>query len=425
MRMPVSDDLRRNSEVVASALSIGYAMKVTMTSRHIWIALLAAACAGGRFSAQEVRGSAVGDEEQSIKQIIEHLTPQPREANSTVSQSRTAGDATPLRSGVPTAAVDLDPAVIGTLPGDPLPRLRREGEFVVERSGRLKHLESLSTWVIIFQPTPGEPDLRPMILQRCQRLASMQDTLDPDTSEQGGMIFTITGQVHTYRGVNYLLPTRIAGTRQVDAEVSPPADRDAEAGLTSQEPAASPPVATSFDADFGEVTADSNEQPPATFDAADGGGTDAIELMEQMLETRQSAPSRPDSAPVVAQTDAKLDAALQGLRNDPSKPHALRSEGDYLISRAGRLTRGISGMVGGEAQNVLFTFEADGSQSEASEAPMMIMPCKLLEQMEQLVSERGDATVFVVSGRVHQYRGANYLLPTTMRVAMPAENVGR
>ena len=397
-------------------------MCLTGTSRKLGLAWVLAVCVGGNMIAQESRETIGSEENQSIKQIIDEVMPQPRDAATAGISSKDSNNATPIQTGVPTAAVDLDPAVIGTLPGDPLPRLRREGEFVVERSGRLKNIEALSAWVFIFQPTQGDPDLRPMIIQRCQRLASMQDTLDPDASGSGGMIFTITGQVHTYRGVNYLLPTRIAGTRQISAEIKPTETEDAQA--TDDGPA-SEPAGNSFDADFGAAPAASDEQPPATFDAADGGGTDAIELMEQMLATRQSAPSRPESSPVITQTDSRLDAALQGLRNDPSKPHALRSEGEYLISRAGRLTRGVSGMVGGEAQNVLFTFEADGSQSEASEAPMMIMPCKLLEQMEQLVSERGDATVFIVSGRVHQFRGANYLLPTTMRVAMPAENVGR
>ncbi|MEO1237103.1 MAG: hypothetical protein AAFX76_09975, partial [Planctomycetota bacterium] len=39
--------------------------------------------------------------------------------------------------------------------------------------------------------------------------------------------------------------------------------------------------------------------------------------------------------------------------------------------------------------------------------------------------ERGDAVVFVVSGRVHTYRGANHLLLTTVRQPVDAGNLAR
>ena len=70
---------------------------------------------------------------------------------------------------------------------------------------------------------------------------------------------------------------------------------------------------------------------------------------------------------------------------------------------------------------MLFAFEADGRN--AAEAPMIVMPCKLLELMEDTVIERGDQVVFLVSGRVHAYRGANHLLPTTMRLEIPSDNL--
>jgi hypothetical protein len=43
--------------------------------------------------------------------------------------------------------------------------------------------------------------------------------------------------------------------------------------------------------------------------------------------------------------------------------------------------------------------------------------------MEDTVDRRGDTTVFILSGQVHTYRGANYLLPTMMKVAVDTGNL--
>jgi hypothetical protein len=352
--------------------------------------------------------------DETTRQIIDELIAQRRGGAAVFPTGRPDVQHQPNRVGVPAAAVDLDPSVVGVLPGDPLPRLRREGEFVIERPGRLIPIEELNAWVFAFEPVPGEPDLRPMIVQRCQRLASMQDTLDQQRDGEAEMVFTLTGQVHTYRGVNYLLPTAIAGTRQLGRESIPAAADAADAA---------DPGTPADEAYTGPVR---NAETPATFGGpgTPGSGPDPIDLMEQMLDQRPPSPRRPDSAPLSTQQDAELDAALRGLQPDPQRKKPLRREGEYLIDRRGRLTRGLSGLIGGEAQNVMFAFEADGNDPEAGDPPMMLMPCKLLEAMEDLIAERGDAVVFKVSGRVHTYRGANYLLPTTMRVAVGSDNLG-
>jgi len=337
-----------------------------------------------------------------IDQLIAERETRPATAAPT---ARPAIETIPRRVGVPAAAVDLDASVIGVLPGAPLPRLRREGEFVIERPGELLDLDQGSLWVFAFDPMPGQPDLRPMIVQKSQRLASMQDTLDQrKTSDLG---FTITGQVHTYRGVNYLLPTAISGARKL------PPGLNTDATDTENGPADAAAAADQFDLNFG------GDQSPATFDRPGGGAgelADPIDLMEAMLDDRAEAPRRPDTAPIDSPINEELDEALRGLKPKTEEEEKLRREGEYLVNRAGRLVRGLSGSVGGEAANVLFAFEADGSDPAAAEAPMLVMPCKLLELMEAQVVERGDQVVFVVSGRVYTHRGANYLLPSTMRL---------
>ncbi|MEL7087779.1 MAG: hypothetical protein AAGL98_04955, partial [Planctomycetota bacterium] len=339
-------------------------------------------------------GSAIAQSNDpgSPRQIIDALIAEREVSPMVAPQASGEIQTVPNRVGMPAAAVDIDPAVVGVLPGAPLPRLRREGEFILERPGQLINVPNTGYWVFVFDETPGEPDLRPMIVQRCQRLASMQDTIEQRRDPDRTMSFSISGQVHTYRGVNYLLPTAIAGTRQLPPGISTAAEADEAAASAPAAPAVDP-----FDDIDRPAVVVTDPQTPGSF----GGDGDPIALMEQMLDVRETPPTRPDTMPThTGLDDASLDAALQGVKPVNDDPEKLVREGAYLVNRAGRITRGLGGAVGGEAQNLMFAFEADGQDPESAEPPMMLMPCKLLELMEDSVAERGDQVVFVVSGRV-------------------------
>ena len=301
-------------------------------------------------------GAADGGE-RDTRQIIDELIAQRGALPGVAPAANPEVENLPSRVGVPAARVDLDPAVVGVLPGDPLPRLRREGEFIVQRAGQLVEVPEIDAWIFVFDATPGQEDLRPMVVQPCQRLASMQDTLGQRRDDRLPMQFTLTGQVHTYRGVNYLLPTAIAGTRVLP----PPSPGDA---ADDGDPAAG--ASNSADADISNTSGAADglgdrfgldpdsPQTPATFDggpgAADGGG--AVDLMGQMLGERDEAPPRPDTAPLITGPDPGLDPALRGVMprrsldpgassSPPAESAELRREGEYLVSRSGRLTRGV------------------------------------------------------------------------------------
>ncbi|MEM9420266.1 MAG: hypothetical protein AAGA25_14600 [Planctomycetota bacterium] len=354
-------------------------------------------------------GSAVAQSGSSPREIIDNLIAEREASPSAAPNASPAIETIPNRVGVPAAAVDLDASVIGVLPGAPLPKLRREGEFVIERPGELLAMEDETFWVFAFDSVLGQPDLRPMIIQKCQRLASMQDTIEQRKGDDLG--FTLTGQVHTYRGVNYLLPTGIAGTRRLPPGTKVETETEDEA------------EGNSFDLIEMEL---GNSTPSATFDNAGGGDSgalDPMELMDRLLDERGEAPARPDTSPIASPVDIELDEALQGIKPKTKAEERLLREGVYLVNRAGRLTRGLGGTVGGEASNIMFAFEADGDDPEAAEAPMLVMPCKLLELMEDQVVEFGDEIVFVISGRVYTYRGANYLMPSTMRLEYDTGNL--
>jgi len=113
-------------------------------------------------------------------------------------------------------------------------------------------------------------------------------------------------------------------------------------------------------------------------------------------------------------SNVEADARVLGSAPGLQQPKLLR-EGEFVINRRGRLVRSAEG--GG----TLFVFDAD--DAESPEHPMSMLPCQLLQSMESLVTERGDKLVFIVSGQVFTYRGANYLLPTAMKLAIDKGNL--
>ncbi|MEM1211312.1 MAG: hypothetical protein AAGI68_03345 [Planctomycetota bacterium] len=112
----------------------------------------------------------------------------------------------PTRIGVPAGAVDPDPAVIGVAPGEPRPTLRREGEFIINRAGRLVRSPDQALALFVFEADAAGTPEPPMIMQACRLLETMEDVV---ARHGDATVFVVSGQVHTYRGNNYMLPTRM------------------------------------------------------------------------------------------------------------------------------------------------------------------------------------------------------------------------
>jgi len=138
--------------------------------------------------------------------------------------------------------------------------------------------------------------------------------------------------------------------------------------------------------------------------------------MQQLLSERPASPliapsGSPSPAAVADQTAS--EPQILGLAPDQGQPPLYR-EGEFIVSRRGRMLRMPSGQW-------VFQFEAD-SQA-APETPMLLMPCQLLENMEELTRQRGDRLVFVLSGQVFTYRGYNWLLPSMMKLDVDRGNL--
>jgi hypothetical protein len=158
----------------------------------------------------------------------------------------------------------------------------------------------------------------------------------------------------------------------------------------------------------------SEDRAPAP--AAESDTSDQV--MERMLRDVQENPliepvQRPsDRRPTEARPAA--DPRVIGVAPWAPAPK-LRREGEFVVNRSGRLVRSTDGL------HLMFVFEADSRVGH--EPPMILVPCQILQDMEQIVHDRGDRIMFILSGQVLAYRGANYLLPTIMKVAMDRGNL--
>ncbi|MCC5830723.1 MAG: hypothetical protein JJU36_14850 [Phycisphaeraceae bacterium] len=161
-----------------------------------------------------------------------------------------------------------------------------------------------------------------------------------------------------------------------------------------------------------------NDQDDARPAARPSGQEDADDAIRRMEQTR------PENPPIAPQprgathtppgVRVPYNPAVVGMLPGTEQP-TLRREGEFIVNRRGRLVRSPDG------QHAVFTF--DQQRASRADPPMIILPCQLLQNMEDLVRDRGDDLSFIISGQIYTYRGANYLMPTMMRIAANAEHL--
>ena len=165
---------------------------------------------------------------------------------------------------------------------------------------------------------------------------------------------------------------------------------------------------------------------PAPAPKTEGKRPSAEDVMNDMtgriernpaIEPTQKIPSSvaplPNKATAIAEdAGAVVQGGAPGMGSSK-----LRREGEFVINRPGRLVRAPQSGI------LLFAFESDSPSG--AEPPVIIMPCAYLQYMEDLARERGDRVVFVISGQVTSYRGANYLLPTNVRQGIDRGNLSK
>lgn len=177
-----------------------------------------------------------------------------------------------------------------------------------------------------------------------------------------------------------------------------------------------------------EPPAPTQEEPPAAEPGeqpAPAGEPVSDPAVDRIIEDLERA-SRPRRAvePIAPAgvTPARPGVVLPGVRPVPGGAAAggagrgkrVVPEGTFLPSRSGRMSRSAEG-------EWMFTF--DGGPDGASEPPMVLMPCQLLEEMEAAAAQLGEGAVMTMSGQVFVYHGRNYVLPRYFRVERRTDGV--
>lgn len=240
-------------------------------------------------------------------------------------------------------------------------RMLTEGSFIVQMEG-LVHRASLGAW--IFEPTDliDEAKIKPLIILPSQTLTRLIQIVGLDAEHNR---VSLTGEVSLYRGRNYLLITAIT-------------------------------VDSTDEADDSLIELESNQNGDAQPEPADSLSQSVQDLIGELEEARTA-----DRA-ILQPTHT---GSFEGGR-------APVPEGRTFMRRRARLTY----LAAGE---VAVTFDNDPDQ--VIDAPLVVLPCNLLERMEWVVENHGDSLPVRVSGQSFAYNGRSFIMPRSIVIERPGE----
>lgn len=276
--------------------------------------------------------------------------------------------ATPADTAPQPVRPNQPPPAAQDLAEDVSPGLLREGAFISNQPARVVQGKS-GRWYAIFDGPASGTALPPMILMESSALSSIQRI-----AERGNSRMRLTGRVSVYRDRNYLLAT-----------VAPQIDR-----VEAAPPPATTPKTQSTGPDMAST-------PTAK---ADPSVDDIVAELEKAAPAQRSTGGAGSSAPSPA-----TEAVSEATRLAPA---------GFLAGRRARVVRGSDG-------SLLARF--DSGPEGKLEAPMTLLPCQNLMQIESLLEAQGvalnaggESVSFVLTGQVQVYRGRNYLLVTMYMV---------
>lgn len=240
-----------------------------------------------------------------------------------------------------------------------LPKLLPEGTSLVDQSGAIR--SDGERWEFVFD----EPAAKAMPLLPNTTLEVMVRTT---TAATRPVRFTISGEVTVFRGENHLIP-RTAVRAAPGANDAPPTPNESTPG--------------------------SERAPQTRSDAA------PADVVATLINER---PARPILSPGQGRS-------LNEERGE--KVSRLVPEGTRFANRPGRVVK--------RGDAYYFLVETDSNSRE--EPVLTLLPCAITESIIKL-AERDDAgLVFIVSGEVTTFDGANYLLPRVAMRRMISDNL--
>ncbi len=326
--------------------------------------------------------------------------------------------------------------------------LRYEGTFISRKVGSMVTLRP-GDRAVVFQPERaiGPEDARgvgvggraerPMILIPGAHLERLEDLA---ATREATTLYSLTGQVFVYRGMNYLLlsvPPMLASASEtgaagqglgVDAEATPTLKPATE--KQSDEQAATPEIgASEEEADGRGATGISLEGKPESVEAIISQ-LEQVRQGQRTLSRTGSGGEESEAAVRGSESAGALRPSSAGLSNVP----APIAEGKLISRRTGRFVRESGsagpggtgreeegGPTGENAGGGRWALALEGDADSPAPAPMTLVPCAALERLESIAGVLGPGMQVQVSGRVLAYRGQNYLLATMVRLTTPTE----
>lgn len=181
-----------------------------------------------------------------------------------------------------------------------------------------------------------------------------------------------------------------------------------------------PAAAQDAEQNTGDQPVPAEATQPESEQQAEEDVPSAEQVLQDLLRRRQQNPLIEPAQPTEQATlpTAEPEAAPAAkVGTAPRVPRqTLKREGQFIVTRRGYLTRSTIG-----ATPWMYTFASDGDAM--ADPPMLLMPCRQLENMERIVEERGTEVAFIVSGQVFVYHNQNYLLPTLVKLAPDRGNL--
>ena len=306
------------------------------------------------------------------------------DAKSTDAKSTDVKSADVKSADAPAAGKAAQPGA--TLGGYRLPLLR-EGSAIGRVTGDLTQDPDEKLW--LFRPTePEAGGLR----REFALLPSpvLEDMLRTVRASGATVQFEMTGRVFIYRGRNFLLPDFAPSIMRFDAR--PGETPKAIEGTTK-------PVTV--------TTAPNGED---RFVAPAAGSTAKDDAVVDEIERRLK--ERVGRAPQARTGESRSGGAGGSARGAADAPIA---NGTRITQRLGRLSR--------DPQAGSWRFVPE--QSTGSGDPSIeILPCLMLERLENTARESDAAPAILLSGTVYAFEGRSYLLPSSFRRAREGRGIG-
>jgi hypothetical protein len=263
-------------------------------------------------------------------------------------------------------------------------RLLREGSTLLRVVGRLHRDESTGAWRFTIDPDEPYAPRHELTVMPCALLTEMQRMVESAPNAQ--LVFEMTGEVYVYRLRNYLLPTHpplLIGRERV----SSPPESGSDTGEAESEVSGAVHAGEKVSADDEESETDRES------------GRRAQDIIRDL--ERSVAPIAPRPAP-------QRDATTTTVDDAASEGRKLLREGTKILARRGQIRRAADGAL-------VFIFDSDAEG--LADPPMTLMPCLLLERIDNYVTRSGEEpTPVLISGTVAIYEGRNYLLPSMYRI---------